>query len=87
MDVHELKGRAGLRVFADDDYCLSDSYTRKLPKGELKFVIGGGYRELVLCELDRDKLITYFWADRTTGSLYRASDGQCMSSSRLRIAQ
>jgi hypothetical protein len=87
MGVHELKGRGGMRVFSEYDFCLSESYTRKLPKGELKFVIGGGYRELVLCELDRDKLITYFWADCTTGSLYRASDGQCMSSSRMRIAQ
>jgi hypothetical protein len=87
MDVHELKGRAGMRLFSDGDLCLSESYTKHLPPGELMFVIGGGYRELVLCELDRDKLITYYYADRTTGSLYRARDGQCMSSSRLRIAQ
>ena len=86
MNVHELKGRAGLRVFSDDDFCLSESYMKKMPSGELKYVDGGGTREMVLCELNRDKLITYFWADCTTGSLYRASDGQCMSSSRLRIA-
>lgn len=87
MDVHELKGRAGMRLFSEFDYCLSESYTKHLPRGELKEVIGGGTRELVLCELDRDKKITYFWADRATGSLYRARDGQCMSSSRLKFAE
>ena len=87
QEVHELAKPGAIRMFSDDGYCLSEAYVRNcLPDGEIKRIEGAGMREMVLCEWDTKRRTVYYWADRVTGTLYRAWDGRCMSSSRLRLA-